>query len=128
MTIPVGVKEVRRLYLSARPLFPLSYSHMTSISAFQPWYVCTVVRSCWFWPGLLTTRLGVLEWPHTKCAYEVSEVASLSDSSVLVALQQISYSDSNYDTMSVDTEYNNVSTQIYYRLKFTANCGHCHSN
>ena len=70
----------------------------------------------------------ILEWPHTKCAYEVPEVASLSDSSVLVALQQISYSDSNYDTMSVDTEYNNVSTQIYYRLKFTANHGHCHSN
>ena len=69
-----------------------------------------------------------LECPHTKCAYEVPKVASVSDVSVLVALQQISYSDSNYDTMSVDTEYNNVSTQIYYRLKFTANRGHCHSN
>ena len=46
---------------------------------------------------------------QAQCVFMKYWKQFLSDAFLLLALQQISYSDSNYDNTSVDTEYNNVS-------------------
>ena len=46
----------------------------------------------------------MLECPPTMCVYEVLKAAFFIDTILLLALQQISYSDSNYDNTSVDAD------------------------